>query len=303
VFVRPQNGALVRPGQLLHIEVSITPGKIIDGPIAIVSELGVSNEIRESPPYSFTMTVSQEDYVGAGSPLIGKHSITAFGRVKGQEGYGLAAIDVDVEESDVPTKLSASGNMMSQHGPPGLRFFGAGAQQSLAISGKFPNGDEFDVTNSTYLKLVSANPKVVSVSEEGMLTSIGSGNTSITALYQLGAQTLQVSVPVSVAVSNSGLIPSPLSLDFGDQPVGTASIPLQVILTNRSVSTITIYKFEIRAEVRESDDCTSAPLPPDGTCTISVTYVPYRAGPSRGIIYVPNSHTGMVSLPVSGNGI
>jgi hypothetical protein len=210
---------------------------------------------------------------------------------------------VDVEESEMPAKLSATGNMMSQYGPPGLRFFGAGSQQWLAIIGTFPNGDVLDVVNSTHLKLASENPKVVSVGEEGMLTSLGPGTASITATYTVGAQTMQISIPASVTISNSGLVPTPLSLDFGDQPAGTASSPLQVTLTNHSLGAITIYKFEIRASVRESDDCTSAPIPPGGTCTISITFIPIRPGPSRGIIYIPNSRSGQLSFPISGNGI
>jgi hypothetical protein len=302
-FLTPADGQIVHPGQNVHFDLSIASGRS-SGPVALLSPLGSSNEIRESAPYSFSFTIPRdESQVSGGSRLIGIHPVTAFGKVPGKEEYGLGAIQVDVEESELPTKLSVSGNMMSQYGPPGLRFFDAGSQQWLALIGTFPNGDILDVTNSTNLKLVSGNPKVVSVGEEGMLTSLGPGTTSITATYTLGAQTIQISVPASVTVSNSGLIPTPRSLDFGDQPAGTTSSPLQVTLTNHTRGAITVYKFEIRAAVRESDDCTSAPLPPNGTCTISITFVPFRAGPSGGIIYIPNSHSGQLSLPVSGNGI
>jgi hypothetical protein len=260
--------------------------------------------MRESTPYSFSFKILRDERdVGGGNRLIGVHPVTAFGKVPGKDEYVLGAIEVDVEESEMPAKLSATGNMMSQYGPPGLRFFGAGAQQWLAIIGTFPNGDVLNVINSTYLKLASENPKVVSVGEEGMLTSLGPGTASITATYSVGARTMQISVPASVTISNSGLVPTPLSLDFGDQPAGTASSPLQVTLTNHSLGAITIYKFEIRASVRESDDCTSAPLPPDGGCTISITFVPSRAGPGGGLIYIPNDFSGTLSLPISGNGI
>jgi hypothetical protein len=114
---------------------------------------------------------------------------------------------------------------------------------------------------------------------------------------------MQISVPVSVEVPASGLVASPLYLDFGDQPVGTASQPQPVILTNRSPSTITIYKLEIRAGVKESDDCTSASLLQTATCTISVIHSPYRAGRGSGLIYVRNSYDGGLSIPVFGNGI
>ncbi len=302
-FLTPADGQIVHPGEIVHFDLSITSGRST-GPVALVSPLGFSNEIRESAPYSFSFKIPRDEReVGGGNRLIGVHLVNAFGKVPGKNEPGLGAIEVDVEESEMPAKLSATGNMMSQYGPPGLRIFGAGSQQWLAIIGTFPNGDVLDVVNSTHLKLASENPKVVSVGEEGMLTSLGPGTASITATYTVGAQTMQISIPASVTISNSGLVPTPLSLDFGDQPAGTASSPLQVALTNHSLGAITIYKFEIRASVHESDDCTSAPIPPGGTCTISITFIPIRPGPSRGIIYIPNSRSGQLSFPISGNGI
>lgn len=300
-FLTPAVGQVVHPGEIVHFDLSIAPGRST-GPVSLVSPLGFSSELRESAPYSFTLEIPREDHVGGGNRLIGIHPVTAFGKVPGKQEYDLGAIEVDVEESEMPTKLSVSSNG-SQYGPPGLRFFDAGQEERLAIDATFPNGDVLDVINSTYLKLVSENPKVVGVGEEGMLTSLGPGTTRITAIYTLGAQTMQISVPAAVTISNSGLVLTPLLLEFGDQQAGTASSPLQVTLTNHSLGAITIYKFEIRAEVKVSDDCTAAPLPPDGTCTISVKFVPFRARPSRGLIYIPNSFSGMLSLPISGNGI
>src|SRR5258708_3119561 len=162
-FLTPADGQIVHPGQNVHFDLSIASGRS-SGPVALLSPLGSSNEIRESAPYSFSFTTPRdESQVSGGSRLVGIHPVTAFGKVPGKEEYGLGGIQVDVEESELPTKLSVSGNMMSQYGPPGLRFFDAGSQQWLALIGTFPNGDILDVTNSTNLKLVSGNPKVVSV--------------------------------------------------------------------------------------------------------------------------------------------
>lgn len=301
VFLTPHDGDVVRPGEVLQVKISVKPGAA-EGPVAIISEIGDSNEVRQSPPYSFTMTVSRDRSVGAGSPLIGKHSITAFGKLNGQNDYNLASMDLDVEEQQVPTKLSVVGNLSA--GPGGASFYAAGQQEFIAIYAQFPNSDEFDVIDSSYLKLVSENPNVVSLGERGMLTSVGPGQTSVTGTYTFHGQTLQVSLPVSVRVpTTGGLIPSPPSLNFGDQPAGRETAPIQVVLTNRSISTIKIYKPEIRATVRESDDCTAAPLPPGGTCTMSVTFFMIRPGRTQGLIFIPNSQSGQISIPVSGNGI
>ena len=269
----------------------------------LLSPLGSSNEMRESAPYSFSFTIPRDErQVGGGNRLIGIHPVTAFGKVPGKQEYGLGAIEVDVEESEMPAKLSVSSSR-SQYGPPGLRFFGAGEEEFLAIDATFPNGDVLDAINSTYLNLVSADPQVVRVGEEGRLTSFGPGATSITATYSFDGQTMQITIPASVTISNAGIVLTPLSLDFGDQPVGSTNSTLQVTLTNHALGEITVFKLEVRAPARESDDCTSAPLPPDGSCTISITFLPFRAGPSQGVIYIPNSFSGMLSLPISGNGI
>jgi hypothetical protein len=296
-FLTPRDGDIVQPGEVLQVNISVKPGAA-EGPVGIISEIGDSNEVRQSPPYSFTMTVSRD---GAGSPLIGKHSITAFGKLKGRNEYDLASIDLDVEEQQVPTKLSVVGNLSA--GPGGASFYAAGQQEFIAIYAQFPNGDNFNVIDSSYLKLVSENPNVVALGERGTLTSIGPGQTSISGTYTFHGQTLQVSLPVSVRVpTTGGLIPSPPSLNFGDQPAGRESAPLQVVLTNRSLSTIRIYKPEIRAAVREWDDCTAAPLPPGGSCTMSVTFFMIRPGRTQGLMFIPNSF-GQISIAVIGNGI
>jgi hypothetical protein len=299
-FLTPLDGDVVRPGEVLQVNISVKPGAA-EGPISITSEIGDSNEVRQSPPYSFTMTVSRDHSVGAGSPLIGKHSITAFGKLNGRNEYDLASIDLDVEEPQVPTKLSVVSNLS---GPGGVNFYAAGQQEYIAIYAQFPNGDQVDVIDSSYLKLVSENPNVVSIGERGTLTSIGPGTTSVIGTYTFQGQTLQVSLPVLVRVpTTGGLIPSPPSLNFGDQPAGRESAPLQVVLTNRSLSTIKIYKPEIRAAVREWDDCTAAPLPPGGICTMSVTFFMIRPGRTQGLIFIPNSQSGQISIAVIGNGI
>jgi hypothetical protein len=258
-------------------------------------------ESRNSPPYTFTLEIPRDELRDSGR-LIGLHSVSAFGKVAGKQEWDLGSIELDVEEEEMPTKLELGTNA-TQYGPLRLKFFGAGEEIWLSVEATFPNGDKLEVIDSTYLKLVSEDPKVISVDEEGRLISLGPGTTSLTVTYTLGSQTMQVSVPASVTVSNSGLVATPSFLDFGDQAIGTSSDPRQVALTNHAYGAITIYKFEIRAEVRESDNCTSAPLPPDGACTISVTFLPSRRGPSQGLIYIPNGFSGQVSLPIIGNGI
>jgi hypothetical protein len=305
VFLSPHDGAIVRPGETLHVDVSVAPGVTV-GKMAIVSTLGVSSEIRDSPPYSFTMTVPDEgeqQLVGGGGPLIGVHSITAFGGSK--EPHGLAAVNVDVEEPDMPVKLSAEGGSIGRHDPDPkeLRFFWAGMDERLSIYGSFPGGKEVDVTESTHLQFLSRNSAVIRASSDGTITSVGPGSAYVMVTYALDAQKIQLLVPVSVEVPTTGIIPTPSSLDFGNQAVGTTSAPLRVTLTNHANGPVTIYKLQILGDFKETDDCTAAPLSSGGTCTITVTFAPYRTGPSQATIDLPNNGGQTSSILLSGRGI
>jgi hypothetical protein len=299
-FLTPPDGQVVHPGEVVHFDLSIAPGRST-GPVSLASPLGISSELRESAPYSFTLEIPTSDSVVGGASLIGIHPVTAFGKIPGKEEYGLGAIEVDVEESDMPTKLEEFSNG-STNGASGFRFFDVGQEDWLAIYGTFPNGDNLDLNGSTHLKVVSENAKVATVSD-GRVMAIGPGKTTLRATYSLGDESIQITVPVSVTVETTSLVLSPRSLDFGDLHVGTASSPQKVTLTNNSEDLITVYKFDVRAAVRETDDCTAVPLPPKGSCTISIIFTPFGSGPGQGVIYIPNSFSGMLPLPILGNGI
>jgi len=119
-----------------------------------VSPMGFSNEVREGPPYSFAFRVPDKDLTGSSHRLIGFQSLTLFGTVVGRTDYDLAATIVDVEESDLPLCLFASGRS-SQYGPLNLNFYALGGDDEIDIYAKFPNGHELDVTESTYIALSS----------------------------------------------------------------------------------------------------------------------------------------------------
>jgi hypothetical protein len=75
--------------------------------MSIVSPLGISNEIRESPPWSFTLTIPKDTSVGGGAPLLGKHPVYADVALAVRDSNAKvgASIIVDVERPDMPSKL------------------------------------------------------------------------------------------------------------------------------------------------------------------------------------------------------
>ena len=89
----------------------------------------------------------------------------------------------------------------------------------------------------------------------------------------------------TIALTGTGIAPaislSPASLTFKDQEVGTASPPQTITLSNTgtadlSISSITINDYQTPSWFPETDNCPRSPskIPPQGSCTISVTFSP-----------------------------
>jgi hypothetical protein len=303
-FINPKEGQLVRPGEILHIDLvvdsSITPNKAL----GIFSTMGFSHEAREGPPYSFTFTIPDKDLSDASSHrLIGLQQLTLVGAVVGRKDFDLATTTVDVEESDLPVSFSAAGDTISQRDRIAnhVSFIRAGSDQRLEIYAKFPNGHELDVTESTYLSLSSENPAVAVVGEIGTVTSVGPGETRIIASYSLGTQHRLFYIPVTVEASSDGLIASPATFNFGDVRSNTSSDPLQITVTNQTKGEIQISKLE-RADYVSSENCSDTTLAPGGSCTITVIFAPIGPGPVHINIFIPNSQTGILSLSLFGKG-
>lgn len=90
--------------------------------------------------------------------------------------------------------------------------------------------------------------------------------------------------PQTVALSGVGtvLTLSPTSLNFSNQAVGTTSAPQIVTLTNHAVGrALPIYAVRVSATngatFVQTNTCGTS-VAPGGSCTISVTFTPYRKG-------------------------
>jgi len=261
----------------------------------IISPLGQSEEVRESPPWSFTLTIPKEGGVGGGGPLLGKHPIYASVGMTGREPGNDTAIMVDVERPDLPL------NLWSQES--GIFLNALGEEYRVIVSGVFPDGSDLELNESCCLSFSSSDTKVATVTDEGVVTAIGPGHAFITATYRQGDRNVQLSIPLNF--STLALNVSPSVLDFGENSVGSTSAPLELTLTNLIVSPMEIFKPEIQGEFAETDDCVSvSPLAEeDGTCTIRITFTPTRKGLRSGKINIANqSSQGVTTVHLSGIG-
>jgi WD40 repeat protein len=75
---------------------------------------------------------------------------------------------------------------------------------------------------------------------------------------------------------------SATNLSYASQVVGTASVAQTITLTNPSTATLTVRSVTVMGpnptDFSLSQNCTTAPVAPSGTCTISVTFAPTATG-------------------------
>lgn len=305
-FLRPHPGDVFHPGETFKIELSVEPDVRPVKAVGIVSRMGFSNEDREGPPYEFTFTIPNGDRLGGSGPLIGLQQLTLFGTVVGRKEYDLAVTTIDVEEADLPISLQAAGGMMSHYDPvPNhVRFYTLGYEEQIEVLGKFPNGHELNVTESTHLSLSSENPAVARVSGDGTIISVGQGETHVIATYALESQQARLSIPVTVGPESShvGVTVSPATVDFGDVPVGSSSPPRQITITNDTHNELKIYDIAHWAFPAGTENCSHTILPVGTSCTLNITFKPIRPGPVHLMIFVENSFTSGTTIVLVANG-
>ncbi len=102
---------------------------------------------------------------------------------------------------------------------------------------------------------------------------------------------------------------SQTSIDFGSQTVGTASAPSMITLTNtNTVNPLVISQITIQGanagDFTEMDNCTNLPvgLPPEGKCTINITFSPGSGQRSGTLSITDNGGDSPQIVPLSGTG-
>ncbi|MGH9379312.1 MAG: M14 family zinc carboxypeptidase [Thermoanaerobaculia bacterium] len=96
----------------------------------------------------------------------------------------------------------------------------------------------------------------------------------------------------------------PVSLDFGDVPVGTESLPKLSTLTNSGTADATGLVFGDLENGFEADtaDCGTV-LAPAASCSVSVTFTPPAHGPAAATLTVASAEGPSADLDLAGNGV
>jgi len=100
---------------------------------------------------------------------------------------------------------------------------------------------------------------------------------------------------------------SPNRPAFAGQPVGTASTPQTIVLTNDGNAALTISNVAISgtnaSDFAETDNCVGSVLA-GASCSIHVTFTPTATGTRAGTVIVTNNFTGSpLTVPLTGTGI
>jgi hypothetical protein len=117
-----------------------------------------------------------------------------------------------------------------------------------------------------------------------------------------------VGSPQKVQLSGTGtaVVLSPTGINFGNQKVGTSSVPVPVTLSNLGTSALSISQIAITGtntgDFKQTNDCGSS-VPPQSQCTITVTFTPKAKGQrSAAVSITDDDPTSPQSVPLMGNG-
>lgn len=284
----PTAGTIFNPGQTITVSVS-SPANVSFSQLGVIGEdpIGTSS-IASSAPAQFSMTIPTDIACRT-------FMLTAVGATSSGQFVQSATILIDVERPDPPVSLST---LMS-----GITFETLGEQSPVTVLATFSDGSILDATRSSYVVYSSANPAIAAVDANGIVTGVSAGGTTITATYTLNGQTVNVNVPVTVPPPV--LSPSPGSLAFNSQNVGTSSASESVTLTNLSNAPLKVLTISAAGDFSETDNCvTSSPLAANATCIVNVTFAPTAAGNRMGTLRIANSFNNVVmGISLAGTGI
>jgi len=117
-----------------------------------------------------------------------------------------------------------------------------------------------------------------------------------------------VGSPQNVALSGTGtaVVLSPTGINFGNQNVGTSSVPVPITLSNLGTSSLSITQIAIEGadpeDFTQTNNCGTI-VPPQSKCTITVTFTPTAKGSrSANVSISDNDPTSPQTVPLSGNG-
>ncbi|MHB8600371.1 MAG: N,N-dimethylformamidase beta subunit family domain-containing protein, partial [Ktedonobacteraceae bacterium] len=205
--------------------------------------------------------------------------------------------DLGFGNQNVGTTSTAQTDTVTNSGSASLTI------SNIAISGS--NASDFAQTNTCTSPLAQGANCTISVT----FTPGANGSRSASVTVTDNAP----NSPQSIPLSGTGVTPAPAititpsSLSFGNQNVGSTSSAQPLTVTSSGTATLTISNIAISgtnaSDFAQTNTCT-APLAPEATCTINVTFTPGASGSRSGTVTITdNAPDSPQSAPLTGTGV
>ncbi len=169
----------MHPGQRVSVKVSAEGGPFKSVMLVAPDHTEINGkDVLDSPPYEFSFTIPPS------FPTMGNQGGGVMGfPVQGQ--HVTADMVIDIERPDAPKAISVDSNDIEVH-------FGGGLP--IQVFGRYNDGAQLRLTNSTQTKYEVDNPKVISVGATGWVTPIAEGTATVTVRHLGLGATVRVKV-------------------------------------------------------------------------------------------------------------
>ncbi len=204
--------------------------------------------------------------------------------------------------------MTIPSNAASSTDTVALSGFGASAQVSLSSSalsfGDVDVGTSSSPQSLTLTNTGKAPASTCSVQVTFSPTQAGGrvGDLSIPS----NAPSTPDIVTLSGVGDQAAVLLSPTSLNFGDQPVGVASAPLTVTVSDPGNAALNIGALAATGDfsLGSVDTCSNQSIVAGGSCTFDVVFTPSQTGGRSGTVSVPSDATSSPdTLAVTGTGV
>jgi hypothetical protein len=171
--------AVVHPGQTISVKVSAKGGPFKSVILFARDHTKINGkDVLDSPPYEFSFTIPPS------FPTMGNQGGGVMGfPVQGQ--YVTANLVIDIERPDAPKAIKVD-NASLELSP--------GDTLPIQVFGRYDDGAQLRLTNSTQTKYEVDNPKIVSVGTTGVVTAIAEGAATVTVRHLGLEATVRVKV-------------------------------------------------------------------------------------------------------------
>jgi hypothetical protein len=158
---------------------------------------------------------------------------------------------------------------------------------SIAVTGT--NATDFSQTNTCGTGLADGASCTITVTFKPAQS--GPRTASVTITDNAAGSPQTISLSGTGLVSGPNATPSPSSLTFATQLVGTSSSAQSATLTNYGTTALSITSIAASGDFSQTNTCGSS-LAADASCTINVTFKPTQRGTRTGAVSIADNAAG-----------